>query len=212
MQKEKLIEEISRKNFDREFFVEHVLREKGLRDEIVGLMLEHPHIMVYYHAFYVLSDASQINPELFFVFWDKFVSLLKHSNSYRRDFGLVLLSNLASVDGQGRFEEIFEDYYACLNDSRFMTAQCCVGATVNILRAKPHLAERIGVLLLGFEQICDYPPKQKALLTADVLDVLEIVYFSGVRQEEIRAFTLQALESLSPKTRRSAKVLIRRLD
>ena len=211
MQKEKLIEEISRKDFDRGLFVEHVLREKDLRDEIVRLMLEHPHIMVYYHAYYVLSDASLANPELFYIYWEKFVSLLKHSNSYQRDFGLVLLSNLAGVDEQGRFEEIFEDYYACLHDPRFMTAQCCVGSTAQILRAKPHLAERIGVLFLDIEQICDYPPKQKALLTADVLDVLEIIYSGGLCQEEIRAFVLQAQESLSPKTRRKSKSLISKL-
>ena len=212
MLNEKIIEEISRKDFDRKFFVEQILQDEGSRRYIVRLMLEHPHIMVYYHAYYVLFDASLIDPGLFYIYWEKFVSLLKHPNSYHRDFGLVLLSNLAGVDGQGRFDEIFEDYFACMNDPRFMTAQCCVGSTVNILRVKPHLAERIGTLFLGFEQFCDYPPKQKALLTADVLDVLEIIYSRGVHQQEVGEFILQAQESLSPKTRRKAKMFIRQLD
>jgi hypothetical protein len=83
---EDLILEISDKNFNKEGFVEKVLNDSKIRDEIVQLMLNHPKIMVYHHSYSIISQASQMRPELFYQYWDDFSLLLDHPNSYHRDF------------------------------------------------------------------------------------------------------------------------------
>ena len=106
-----LILEISDKNFNKEGFVERVLNDSEIRDEIVQLMLKHRKIMVYHHSYSVISQASQMRPELFYPYWDDFAVLFNHPNSYHRDFALILLANLTPADKENKF----------LNDSRIIT-------------------------------------------------------------------------------------------
>lgn len=120
-----------------------------IRDFIIDQMLNNPKIMVYYHSYYILSHASEINPEQFYEYWDDFVSLLDHKNSYHRDCGLTLIANLTEVDIENRFLSIFDDYFKHINDAKFMAADCCVGNTVRILANKEELRDNIIKILLN---------------------------------------------------------------
>ena len=82
-----LIIKISDKNVDIDKFADMALKDPQIRDNLVQWMLNNQKIMVYYHSFYILAKASQREPELFYHYWDDFISLLNHSNSYHRDFG-----------------------------------------------------------------------------------------------------------------------------
>lgn len=203
-----LIQEISVKDVDVEKFVLLALGDDHIRDEIVRQMLTHPHIMVYYHCFYVIKRASHERPELFYHYWHDIASLLHHKNSYHRDFALTIIANLTRVDHENRFLAIFDDYFAHLNDAKFMTAQCCVQSSVNILRSKPELRDRIIALLLDVDHQCAYPEKQRALLKCDVLEVLDDVYNTVSDNERVHAFVKAGINSISPKTRRKAKELV----
>ena len=133
---EDLILEISDKNFNKDEFVERVIDDSKIRDEIVQLMLNHPKIMVYHHSYSVISQASQMRPELFYQYWDDFSVLLDHPNSYHRDFALVLLANLTPADKENKFSNVFNDYFSHINDEKFMTARKCVESTGKILESK----------------------------------------------------------------------------
>lgn len=61
-----LISKISDKNYDVDEFAEMALNNQQMRNKIVNLMLTHEKIMVYYHAYYVVSKSSELKPELFY--------------------------------------------------------------------------------------------------------------------------------------------------
>jgi hypothetical protein len=143
-----LIQEVSVKGVDIDKFVRLAISEDHIRGEIIKQMVTHPHIMVYYHCYYVASRASQERPELFYQYWPEIVSLLKHKNSYHRDFALTILANLTQADQGNLFSKIFYDYFEHINDEKFMTGQCCVQNSIKILRNKPELQEQIIALLL----------------------------------------------------------------
>ena len=205
-----LIEEISVKDVDVDKFVHLALSDDRARDEIVKQMVTHPHIMVYYHCYYVVDKASRQRPDLFYPYWPEIAALLQHPNSYHRDFALTVIANLTQVDQDDRFAGIYDDYFAHVNDDKFMTGQCCIQNSVKIFRHKPELRERILALLLDMDRCCTYTEKQKAVLRADILDVLDEVYAEVQDKPEVNAFIENSISSLSPKTRRKAKDFVKK--
>jgi hypothetical protein len=205
-----LIQEISVKDVDIDKFVRLAISEDHIRDEIIRQMTTHPHIMVYYHCYYVASKASQEKPELFYQYWHEIASLLKHKNSYHRDFGLTIIANLTKVDQENLFSEIFHDYFEHINDEKFMTGQCCVQNSIKILKHKPELEDQIIALLLDIDNQCTYTDKQKGVLKCDVLEIFEKIYEEIPEKDVIDKFIKVEVSSISPKTRKKAKELVRK--
>jgi hypothetical protein len=201
---------ISNPEFDLEEFVRLAIDDGQLRDEIVHQMLTHRHIMVYYHCGEVVAKACQDRPDLFYPYWKDIVTLISHPNSYHRDFGLNILANLTQIDHENRFAGVFDDYFEHLNDLKFMTAVKCVQSSQKIIQYKLALRYRIINLLLAIDRHCDYPEKQKALMKCDVLEILDAVYQEASQKTEIDSFIKAQVNSLSPKTKKKAKELIRK--
>lgn len=188
------------------------MNDPSIRDTIVNLMLKNEKIMVYYHSYYILSKASQLKPGLFYKYWDDFVSLLNHKNSYHRDFALVLLANLTKVDKDNKFAPIFDDYFIHINDAKFSTARHCVQSTAKILVNKEELTLDIVNILLDVDNRCDFPEKQKALLKSDIIHLFHEHYEKINNKEDINIFVENELDSISPKTRKKAIEFIRRYN
>ncbi len=208
MNTDELLKKISGPDVNIDEFVQMTTDDARVRDEIVHQMLTNTDIMVYYHCYYVVSKASQERPELYYPYWVMMVPLLKHANSYHRDFGLTILANLTSVDSEDRFTRIFDDYFEHINDKKFMTAQCCVRNSQKIIHHKPPLRDQIIGLLLELDNRCAYPDKQKALLKCDVLEIIDNIYQETQDKMGIETFIMAQVNSLSPKTKKKAKELV----
>ena len=166
--------------------------------------------MVYYNSYYIISRASELKPELFYKYWDDFLLLLNHQNSYHRDFALNLLANLTRVDKENKFSLIFDEYFSHINDEKFMTSRQCIQNTAKILTNKGELTEDIIDILLDIDARCDFPEKQKALLKSDVIDLFDEFYEQINDKEMINEFVKPELDSISPKTRKKAKNFVRK--
>lgn len=208
MTKNGLISEISDKNVDVDKFAEIVINEEPIRQEIINQMLNNEHIMVYYHSYNILAKASELKPELFYRYWDDFVSLLNHENSYHRDFGLTLIANLTKVDTENKFAHVSEDYFKHINDGKFMTARHCIHNTAKILANKHELKEDILNILLNIDELCNFSEKQKALIKSDVIEVFDEFYEEITNKEMINKFVKVELNSVSPKTKKRAREFI----
>lgn len=210
MDQAKLLNEISRKNFDRDYFVNLVNRNKNVRNTIVCELISNPNIMVYYHCYYVVSDASNKEPALYYEYWDKFAKLLDHDNSYHRDIGLTMIANLVQVDYENRLSLIWSKYTEHLCDEKFMTGKCCLHNLKIILKTRSDLIDEVTTILLSIDKICPYTEKQKALLVCSILDIFDDVYLKSGKKEEIMCFIERASKSISPKTKKRAKQLIKK--
>lgn len=203
-----LISEISDKNVDVDKFAEIVIQEESIRQELIDQMLNNKHIMIYYHSYNILAKASELKPELFYRYWDDFASLLNHENSYHRDFGLTLTANLTKVDTENKFSSVFEDYFKCINDAKFMTARHCIQNISSILANKIELEEDIINKLLDIDNLCHFPTKQKALLKSDVIEIFDKYYTHIINKNMINEFVKAEISSISPKTKKKARELI----
>lgn len=203
-----LISQISDKDADIGRFSEIVINNEPIRDKIINHMVNNKNILVYYHSYQILAKASELEPELFYKYWDDFASLLNHNNSYHRDFGLTLIANLTKVDKENRFSSIYDDYFKCINDAKFMTARRCIQNTTRILANKNELKEDILNILLNIDKLCNFPQKQKALLKSDVIEVFNGFYRQINDKERVNKFVNVELDSISPKTKKMAREFI----
>ena len=203
-----LIKKIAEKDFDINEFVQLAINDENARNEIVHQMRTNAMIMVYYHCYYVVEKASQKQPEMFYPYWRDIAALLYHGNSYHRDFALEILGNLTQVDKENKFAETEEDYFAAINDEKFMTGNCCVKNLLKIYRHKPELRGRVIETLLDIDNRCDYTEKQKGVLKADVLAIFDEVYDEASERDDINEFIRAEIHSVSPKTRKKARELI----
>lgn len=207
-----LIIKISDKDVDIDKFADMALKDPQIRDTLVQLMLNNQKIMVYHHSFYIISEASQREPELFYHYWDDFVSLLNHPNSYHRDFALVMLANLTRADRENKFSLLFDDYFSHINDEKFMTARKCIQNTAKILANKEELTEDIINILLDVDKRCDFPKKRKALLKSDVIELFSEFYVQIDNKEGVNEFVKGELVSISPRTKKKAMEFVRKYN
>ncbi len=210
--KDNLILKVSDKNINIPEFVEIVLIDSEMRDTIVNLMLNNRNIMVYYNSYYIISQASELKPELFYKYWDDFLLLLNHQNSYHRDFALILLANLTRADKENKFSLIFDEYFSHINDKKFMTSRQCIQNAGKILGNKTELRGNIINILLDIDARCDFPEKQKALLKSDVIDLFDKFYMHTNDKKRINQFVKLELDSISPKTKKKAKYFVKKYN
>ena len=203
-----LILQISDKNVNIDKFAEIVINNRPIRDKIINQMLNNKNIMVYYHSYQILAKASELEPELFYKYWNDFASLLDHENSYHRDFGLTLIANLTKVDEENKFLSISKDYFKCINDAKFMTARHCIQNTSKIMANKSELNEDILNILLNIDELCNFSQKQKALLKSNVIEVFDKFYGQINDKGNVNKFVKVQLDSISPKTKKRAKEFI----
>lgn len=205
-----LIKRIADKNANICEFVEDVLNDENTRAEVINQLLTNNNIMVYYHCYYIISKASEEKPELFYKYWNDFVSLLDHKNSYHRDIGLTVIGNLTKVDENNLFSSIFQKYIEHLNDDKFMTAQCFVRNIKKVLKNKSEYAQQIIEVLLDVDNRCTYPEKQKELLKSDVIEVLDEAYENIIDKNRIAEFIRIQSGSVSPKTKKKSKEFLKK--
>lgn len=210
MDSAELIQSISVQNVDVAHFARLAIADEAARAEIVRQMVTHSYIMVYFNCYLVVSQASRERPDLFYPYWRQIAPLLHHKNSYHRDAAITILANLTRADHEDLFAPLFEAYFVHLNDAKFMTGRYCVQSSGEIIRNRPEWRDRILAMLLHLDHLCAYTPKQIALLHSDVLDILEENFAALQDQEPVKAFMIDCLASLSPKTRVRAKELVRK--
>lgn len=203
-----IIKNIVSKEFNISEFVNICINEIEARETIIKEMILNENIMVYYHCFYVIDEASKNRPELFYSYWSKIESLLNHKNSYHRNFSLTIIANLTQVDTNKYFEKIYDKYFEHINDEKFMTAECCLVNSKKIINNKRYLTERIIETIIEKINKSKYTEKQIALLKSKVIDIFEIGFQEIKDKGRIISYVQNEVNSKSPKTRKRAKMFL----
>ncbi|HEX7556521.1 MAG TPA: hypothetical protein VF338_07835 [Leptolinea sp.] len=211
MKSDEMITNISKQDFDVSHFSNAALEDQSMRDELVHQMLTHPHIMVYYHCFYAIEKACQEGPKCFYEYWDGFSGLLDHPNSYHRNFGLVLISMLAGVDVDHNLDVLLPKYLNHMSDEKYLTSLYCVQGCTRIIQVRPDLSSQILDRLLAQDADSPYSDSQAALLKAEILNFLDQFFAFQLPDEKIIHWIVSASTCASPKTRKKAKELLKKV-
>jgi len=122
-------------------------------------------------AMEVLRERSAHSDEVY-PYFDRFVSMLAHENSYERNRALVLIAANACWDREGRIEGCLEEYLSHVADEKPITARQCIQNLPEIARAQPHLAARIAERLKKAD-LFRYQDSMAPLIAKDIAAALK---------------------------------------
>ncbi len=203
-----IIDSIADTNYDNTEWVELVLNDERLLAIVVD-NLEHKHIMVYYHCYEIADNASKLNPLIFYKYWDRFVNMLYHKNSYHRNIGLTMISHLVTIDTENKFNNIINVYFQLLYDKKYLTSLYCIRCMKYIVTSTNLYSEKIELAILDFKCPVYFNKKQYALMLYDIIDLLYTLFPSSKNKNKIFEIISKQKDSISPKTRKYASTLLK---
>jgi hypothetical protein len=160
-----------------------------------------------YNCFEALLQISEDRPHVLYPEWDRVVELMGSGNAFHRSMALRLIANLTGADEQGRFEDLFDEYFGLLDDEKVMVARYLAQNAVCIARRKPHLRDRVAEELLSINQT-HHAEGRKALIKADAVEFFETFFEELPDKERVLAFAEGMLACSSPKARKAAKAFL----
>jgi hypothetical protein len=159
------------------------------------------------NSFKVLMQVSEEQPEKLYPKFDYLANLLGSDNHYQRNISINLLANLAVVDTENKFENIFDKYFRNIDGDRTMVAGQAALNSGKIAKAKPSIQTKITKRLLNIEKT--HKGKQIELIKAYVIEAFDKYFAESSDKNEILDFVKAQLGSKSPKTRKLAKKFLK---
>jgi len=105
----------------------------------------------------ILTDLSKAYPNELYRYMDSFISLLDSNYRILTWNAMAIIANLAGVDKDKKFDDVFDKYYSFLNDEYMVTVANVVGNSGKIARAKPYLINKIANELLKVDDLSATP-------------------------------------------------------
>lgn len=145
-----IIQQISQKGSDKEQIAQRVIDEPTLLADVLEGLSARP-AAIKFGCSKVLRIISQKQPDFLYPHFDFFVKRLDIDNTFLKCDAILILANLAAVDSDGKFEAIFDRYFAPIKGPTLIVAANIIGGAAKIAQAKPELADRIVDELLKVE-------------------------------------------------------------
>ncbi len=164
-----------------------------------------------YNSHKVLFFITEEQPKTLYSNWDYFVKFLDSDNTYHKLSAALLLANLTKVDKDNKFEKVFDRFYGLLNDKSFITAAYLAGASGKIVKAKPKLQTRITNRLLSIDKT-HHEQERKDLVKTSIIEAFEEYFDQTRNKKRIIEFVKKQLSCKSPKTKKTAKEFLKRLN
>ena len=202
-----MLSDLQNKDIDLMIYAEKIFDNSDLISQYLdGLLSKNETYR--YNCFKVLNIVSDKKPDLLYPYWDFFENHLRSNNNYHKISAVIIITKLTSVDKEGRFEKIFEEFYNNLKGEKTITPIYVVKSLGKIVNSKPHLEEKITNILLDIEKI--HTGKQIELVKSAVIESFSEYFRNAGNKNKIIDFVRRQLESESPKTRKAAKEFLNR--
>jgi len=161
----------------------------------------------------VLMDLSETNPDRLYKYMDTFVKLLRSRHRILVWNGTAIIANLARVDTARKFDAIFTDYYALLNDEYLVTVANTVANSSKIALAKPYLIQKITYELLKTDKLATTPhltEECKRVVAEKAIDAFSLFFDKIEDKEKIVAFVSKCRNSPRKTLKKKAEAFLSR--
>jgi hypothetical protein len=162
---------------------------------------------VRYKNFKAVYLISEDYPEVLYPKWSFFEGMLKSENNTSKFYAVHVLANLAKVDGAGKFEKIFDEFYGILNGGAMVPASHVAYVSQKIVKAKPELMDKVTERLLNLDK-ATY--KHKELVQANALSSFS-AYFDRVSDKDaVVSLAKELRKSKSSRAKKEAAMFLKK--
>jgi hypothetical protein len=157
-----------------------------------------------------LRDLSERAPDSIYPHFDFFVTLRRNENSILRWNAILLLGNLASVDGERRLDRIIDGYLSPILGPHLIDAANTIRGATAIGVAKPYLADTIAMHILEVERATYATPECRNVAIGHAISSLDRLFPIVTGKRAVQLFVSRQLDNTRTATRRKAERFLRK--
>lgn len=158
----------------------------------------------------VLRIIGERQPAVLYPHFDFFVGLLGGDNKILQWNSAWILADLAPVDSQRKFDQIFDRYFAPISGPVMITAANLIGAAARIAEARPELAGRIAAELRRVEKAEYQTPECRNIAIGHAIQSFDRFFHLIKEKEPVIRLIKRQLENSRPATRKKAERFLRK--
>jgi len=159
----------------------------------------------------VLMDLSETDPEKLYPYMNSFIELLHSKHRILVWNGTAIIANLARVDKKKKFDEIFDEYYALLNDEYLVTVANAISNSAKIALAKPYLTQKITNELLKTENLKTTPhltEECKRVLAEKTINSFSLFFDKIEKKEKVILYAAKCRDSRRKTLKKKAEAFL----
>lgn len=184
---------------DLKLFLNNVIEDKTILDSLFDIAATETS-SIKYVCTKIIRMVSEKEPELIYPYFEILAKWIYHKNSFIKWDGIIILSNISAVDDENKFKDIYQDYFALIQDPQMITASNVVGNAWKIVLAKPELENDITKRLLKVPDIVylhkgNPSPECNYIVCGQVLECFDHYFNSSENQSEMINFAKEQLNS-----------------
>jgi hypothetical protein len=204
-----LLQQIARKNSDKDKIAEKVIEDTNYLPELIsGLQASEARIK--YGSNKVLIIISEKNPAVLYPKLDFFINQLDNENNFLKWGAIEIIANLCRVDSAHHFENIFAKYISPIHGHHMITAANTIKAASKIAGIKHNLAEKIAQEILNVEN-ADYETTEcNNIVIGQAIATLNNLFPQLKSKRPVFEFVQRQLKNKRPATRKKAETFIRK--
>jgi hypothetical protein len=158
----------------------------------------------------ILRLISEKWPAVLYSRTELVTRLLDGENTFLRCDAAHILANLAPVDTDNKFEEIFERYFAPISGPALVPAACIITCAARIALAKPALTARIARELLRVEKAKYATAECRNVALGHAIESFDLFYNQIENQAPVARLIRRQLRNRRPATSKKAEAFLKK--
>ncbi len=204
MTETRLTSEVCRKDFDVSKVAAKVQRHPELLSTLIT-GLNDSRATVRYGCDKVLRRLSSLSPALLYPHFDVFASRIDSDKTFLKWGAIFILANLTTVDSSGKFEKIWDSYYAPITGPSLITATNIIKGSAIIGCRQPATADRVVKELLRVEGARYQTAECLNIALGQVIKTFDAIFNGVTNKEELRVLANRLRKNTRASTRNAAE-------
>ncbi len=213
MEKIDLLGKLGKKEIKAEDVAKNVIKDPSLLPEIFN-GVSSANALIRYGCAKILRIVSEENPEKLYPRMDLFIEQLNSDKRILKWNALYIIANLARVDVEDKFDDIFDKYYGLLDAEYMITVANVVSNSGKIAKAKPHLTKKITRELLKTENLTiksHLTQECKNIIIGHAISALDMYFDQIENKNEVISFVKRQLNNTRNATKIKAEKFLEKI-
>ena len=205
-----LLDEIGRRGSNLGGVATKVLSDPALVTQVIaGLQADTARVK--FGCAKVLRIVSERQPECLYPYFGFFVQLLDHKNKILQWEASFVLSHLARVDAEDKFDAIFAKYFSPIPGPVMITAANIIGGAARIATAKLCLADRIAREVLKVSRARYQTAECRNVAIGQAIETIGQIFRLLHEKAPVVRFVKRQLKNTRDATRKKAERFLKKV-
>ncbi len=158
----------------------------------------------------VLRYLAANSPEVLYPYFDQFAANLGSEKTILRWGAIEIISHLATIDSENKFEPIFDRFFAPIKGPVLITAANVIKASGRIAAARPELVDWIAARILTVETAKYQTAECRQIALGQAVKAFDEIFNQVTDKDSVVAFVRRRLKSRRNSTKHAADKFLRK--